>query len=40
MDEDTGAFNYTGLVDNMNLKAGSFYGIYITHKPPPPIQYK
>lgn len=28
MDDETGAFNYTGLVDNMNLKAGSFYGIY------------
>lgn len=26
MDPDTGAFNQSGLVENMKLKAGSFYG--------------
>jgi hypothetical protein len=26
MDPDTGAFNESGLVENMKLKAGSFYG--------------
>lgn len=27
MDIDTGEFNYTGLVENMEWKAGSFYGM-------------
>lgn len=27
MNQTSGAFNYTGLVTNMEMKAGSFYGI-------------
>lgn len=27
MDTTTGAFNYTGLVENMDSKAGMFYGM-------------
>lgn len=29
MNLTTGEFNYTGLVDNMASKAGSFYGTYV-----------
>jgi hypothetical protein len=27
MNQTSGTFNYTGLVENMEMKAGSFYGI-------------
>lgn len=27
MNQTSGAFNYTGLVENMEMKAGSFYGM-------------
>lgn len=27
MDSTTGAFNYTGLVENMEMKAGAFYSM-------------
>lgn len=29
MNDTTGDFNYTGLVENMELKAGMFYGMDI-----------
>lgn len=28
MDSTTGAFNYTGLVENMEMKAGAFYSMH------------
>jgi beta-glucosidase len=28
MNQTSGAFNYTGLVANMEMKAGSFYGMF------------
>lgn len=32
MNATTGAFNYTGLVENMKTKAGGFYGTnYLYH---------
>lgn len=29
MDSTTGAFNYSGLVANMEMKAGMFYGMIL-----------
>jgi hypothetical protein len=29
MNSSTGDFNYTGLVENMKVKAGMFYGLSI-----------
>jgi beta-glucosidase len=33
MDADTGDFNYTGLEENMKIKAGMFYGMSRCPKP-------
>lgn len=32
MNDTTGDFNYTGLVENMELKAGMFYGMTLELK--------
>jgi hypothetical protein len=32
MNQTSGAFNYTGLVTNMQMKAGSFYGMSVHGK--------
>lgn len=32
MDDTTGAFNYSGLVANMEEKAGMFYGMHVSFR--------